>query len=47
MDIIFGECIALGGLRYTLLPVDIYTWYYLIYDIKTAYHKDIADDLEQ
>ena len=31
MDIIFGDCVALGGFRYGLLLVDVatcYTWFY-------------------
>ena len=46
MDIVFGDCMALGGFRYALLLVDVATRYAWIYGMGTVSSADIILALE-
>eukprot|EP00956_Cyclotella_meneghiniana_P030527 scaffold77041_cov51-Cyclotella_meneghiniana.AAC.7 len=46
MDIVFGDCMALGGYRYALLLVDVATRYTWIYGMQTTSSADIILALE-
>ena len=47
LNIVFGECIALGGNRYALLLVDFATRYYWIYRMSSLSSTSITSALEQ
>lgn len=46
MDIVFGDCMALGGFRYALLLVDVSTRYTWLYGMATVSSADIIQALE-
>lgn len=46
LDIVFGDCMALGGYRYALLLVDVATRYAWIYGMQTVSSADIIQALE-
>eukprot|EP00956_Cyclotella_meneghiniana_P028868 scaffold68397_cov20-Cyclotella_meneghiniana.AAC.1 len=46
MDIVFGDCVSLGGFRYALLLVDIATRYVWLYGMQTVSSADIIFALE-
>eukprot|EP00956_Cyclotella_meneghiniana_P032302 scaffold88129_cov23-Cyclotella_meneghiniana.AAC.1 len=46
MDIVYGDCVALGGYRYALLLVDVATRYTWIYGMQTTSAADIILALE-
>ena len=45
MDIVSGDCVALGGYRYALLLVDVATRYYGIYRMSSLSFKSITSAL--
>ena len=47
MDIVFGDCVALGGFRYALLLVDVATRYCWIYGMTGVNSSDIIGALEE
>ena len=47
MDIVFGDCVGLGGFRYALLLVDVATWYCWIYGMMEVNSSDITGALEE
>ena len=47
IEIIFGDCISLGGFRKKRLLVEVTTRSYWIYGIKTTISKDVINTLEQ
>jgi len=47
MDIIFGDCVALGGFRYGILLVDVATRYAWFYGITSLASNEIINALEQ
>lgn len=47
MDIVFGDCLALGGYRYALLLVDVATWYCWLYGMQALTSNEIISCLEQ
>ena len=46
MDIVFGECVALGGQRYTLFLVDVATRYCCLYGMASLSSTSITSVLE-
>ena len=46
MDIVFGDCLALGGFRYALMLVDVATRYCWIYGLPSLTSSHIVDALE-
>lgn len=46
MDIVFGDCVSLGGYRYALLLVDVATRYTWLYGMQTVSSADIIFALE-
>ena len=46
MDIVFGDCVALGGHRYALLLVDVATKYCWVYGILSLSSTSITSALE-
>ena len=46
MDIGYGDCVAIGGSRYTLMLVDRATRFRWIYSIKSLTHCNIVSALE-
>jgi len=46
MDIVFGDCLALGGFRYALLLVDVATIYCWIYGMQSLTSNHVIDALE-
>jgi hypothetical protein len=46
LDIVFGDCVALGGYRYALLLVDVATRYTWLYGMQTVSSADIIQALE-
>ena len=46
MDIVFGDCVALGGFRYALILVDVATRYAWFYGMQTVSSADIILALE-
>ena len=47
MDIVFGDCVALGGYRYVLLLVDVATRYCWLYGMSSLSSTSITSALEQ
>lgn len=47
MDIVFGDCLGLGGYRYALLLVDVATRYYWIFGMQALTFNEIISSLEQ
>jgi hypothetical protein len=46
MDIVFGDCMSLGGFRYALLLVDVATRYTWLYGLQTVSSGDIIFALD-
>ena len=46
MDIVFGDCLSLGGFRYALMLVDVATRYCWIYGLPSLTSSHIVDALE-
>ena len=46
MDIIFGDCMALGGFWYALLLVDVSTWYTWLFRMHSLTSSEIISALE-
>ena len=47
MDIVFGDCLGLGGFRYALLLVDVATRYCWVYGMQALTSNEIISCLEQ
>ena len=47
MDIVFGDCVALGGHWYALLLVDVATIYCWLYGISSLSSTSITSALEK
>ena len=46
LDIVFGDCMSLGGFRYALLLIDVATRYTWLYGLQTVSSGDIIFALD-